>query len=375
MTNRLFLLAVALVFQQCNSNPGKSDTSAAQDANTITLTREQQSLAGIELGTPVQKTLKKVIKANGMLDVPPQSMVTIAAPMAGFVKSTKLLQGMPVKKGDVLAELYHQDYIQLQQEYLNTKSQLEFLKAEYDRQLELSSENINATKTLQRAKADYESAGISLQALKARLALINLTPDQLIENGIQQTIQLYSPINGFVTEVNVNPGKFVNPSDVLFKIIDPRHLHVELYVFEKDLPALQTGQTVNFSLVDEQNVRQASVYIIGKEISPERTVRIHCHMSKDYPELIPGLYLKAWIETSSHQARVIPEEAVVTIENKRYVFVTTDETTFTLVEINTGVIDSGNVEILDRTPVTNTAQVVIKGAYTLLSMLRNAAED
>jgi cobalt-zinc-cadmium efflux system membrane fusion protein len=295
--------------------------------------------------------------------------------MAGFVKYTKLLQGMPIKKGEVVAELYHQDYIQLQQEYLNTRSHLEFLKAEYDRQRELSSENINAAKTLQRAKADYESAEVSLQALKARLALINLSPHQLIENGIQQTIQLYSPISGYVTEVNVNPGKFVNPADVLFKIIDPGHLHVELYVFEKDLPALHTGQTVNFSLVDESEVRQATVYLIGKEISPERTVRVHCHMSKDYPGLIPGLYLKAWIVTSAHQAQVLPEAAVLTIENKHYVFVTADRATFTLVEIKAGATDSGEVEILDRTTVADSAQVVIEGAYTLLSLLKNAEED
>jgi len=375
MNNRIVILVILLAFLRCTSKTDNSDSTTDRDANTITLTSEQLKLAGIELGTPVQKTLTKAIRANGMLDVPPQSMVTIAAPMAGFVKTTRLLQGMPVKKGDVLAELYHQDYIQLQQEYLNTRSQLEFLKAEYDRQLELATENINAAKTLQRAKADYESAEISLQALKARLALINIAPDKLIENGIQQTIQLYSPINGFVTEVNINPGKFVNPSDVLFKIMDPGHLHVELYVFEKDLPSLRIGQTVNFSLVDESEIRHATVYLIGKEISPERTVRIHCHMSKDYAGLIPGLYLKARIETSSHPARVIPEEAVVTIENKQYLFVTSDKATFTLVEIKTGVTDSGEVEILDSLPVVGSEKVVIKGAYTLLSMLKNLTDD
>lgn len=376
MINRLFLPAITLLaFQGCNNNTGNTHSSETQPANTITLSSEQQKLAGIELGTPEQKILKKIIHANGILDVPPQSMATVAAPMAGFVKTTKLLQGMQVRKGELLAELYHQDYIQLQQEYLNTRSQLEYLKAEYDRQLELSTENINAGKTLQRAKADYESAQISLQALQARLALINIPAQQLIDHGIQQTIQLYSPINGFVTEVNINPGKFVNPSDLLVKIIDPQHLHVELYVFEKDLPALQVGQAVNFSLIDESTVRQATVYLIDKQISPERTVRIHCHMKKDYPGLIPGLYLKASIETSSHRATVIPEEAVLTLENKRNVFVTTNMTTFNLVEIRTGITDSGNVEILDPAPFTNSARVVVKGAYTLLSMLRNVEED
>jgi cobalt-zinc-cadmium efflux system membrane fusion protein len=375
MTSRLQLLVILLLLQGCKNDQNDSGSPQAHRANAITLTNQQQAIAGIELGEPGKKTLKKVIKANGMLDVPPQSMVTIAAPMAGFVKATKLLQGMRVKKGEVLVELYHQEYIQLQQDYLNTLSQREYLKAEYERQLELSAENINAQKTLQRAKADYQSADISLQALKARLDLINISTQQLLDKGIQNSIYLYSPISGFVTEVNVNPGKFVNPSDVLFKIIDPEHLHVELYVFEKDLPMLQTGQAVSFSLVDESKERHATVYLIGKEIGPDRTVRIHCHMEKDYPELIPGLYLKAWIETSSHAATVIPEESVLTLENKHYAFLTADNATFNLVEIKTGITDSGEVEILDQTPFTDSTRVVIKGAYTLLSMLKNMEGD
>lgn len=372
--NLIFLSTVLLAVGGCKRLQ-PADSELAADVNTITLSVERQQKAGIELGTPETRVISKIIKANGMLDVPPQSMVTIAAPMAGFVKATKLLQGMRVKKGEALVELYHQEYIQLQQDYLNTLSQREYLKAEYERQLELAAENINAQKTLQRAKADYQSADISLQALKARLDLINISTQQLLNQGIQNSIYLYSPISGFVTEVNVNPGKFVNPSDVLFKIIDPDHLHVELYVFEKDLPLLQTGQAVSFSLVDESKERHATVYLIGKEIGPDRTVRIHCHMEKDYPELIPGLYLKAWIETSSHAATVIPEESVLTIENKQYAFLTTDNTTFNLVEIKTGITDSGEVEILDQTPFTDSTRVVIKGAYTLLSMLKNMEGD
>lgn len=372
ITAILVLLVVAtLVMQCCKPGESNSDLASTGDGNSITLTESQRTIAGIELNIPVKKEIKRVIKANGMLDVPPQSQVTISAPMGGFVRSTHLLQGMRVKRGEMLVELYHQDFIQLQQDYLNTLNQYEFLKAEYERQLELSVESINAQKTLQRAKADFKTAEVTLQALKARLQLLNISTEQLVEKGIRNTIHLYAPINGFVTEVNVNPGKFVNPSDVLFKLINPEHLHVELYVFEKDLPSLRIGQKVTFSLVNESNVREATIYLIGKEISPERTVRIHCHMEKDYPELIPGLYLKAFIETSKHPATVLPEEAVLTIGNEHFVFITTDQTVFHLVEIQAGTSDTGAVEILPPTQFTDSTRVVIKGAYTLLSMLKN----
>lgn len=372
--NPLFLSTVLLVVAGCKQ-PQPADSALPAEVNTITLSADQQQKAGIELGLPETRVVSKIIKANGMLDVPPQSMVTIAAPMGGFVRKTSLLQGMRVKKGDVLAELYHQDYIQLQQDYLNTKSQLDFLKAEYERQLELANESINTQKALQRAQADYRAAEINLQALTARLDLLNISTQQLAERGIQNSVFLYAPINGYVTEVNVNPGKFVNPTDVLFKIINPEHLHVELYVFENDLPGLRVGQRVNFSLVNESAVRHATIYLIGKEISPERTVRIHCHMDKDYPELIPGLYLKAFIETASHQATVLPEEAVLTIEAKHFVFVASDATTFKLMEVQTGDSDAGFIEILQPEQFTQSQQVVIKGTYTLLSLLKNTDEE
>ncbi|MCK6617961.1 MAG: efflux RND transporter periplasmic adaptor subunit [Cyclobacteriaceae bacterium] len=372
--NPLFLSTVLLVVAGCKQ-PQPADSALPAEVNTITLSADQQQKAGIELGLPETRVVSKIIKANGMLDVPPQSMVTIAAPMGGFVRKTSLLQGMRVKKGDVLAELYHQDYIQLQQDYLNTKSQLDFLKAEYERQLELANESINTQKALQRAQADYRAAEINLQALTARLDLLNISTQQLAERGIQNSIFLYAPINGYVTEVNVNPGKFVNPTDVLFKIINPEHLHVELYVFENDLPGLRVEQRVTFSLVNESAVRHATIYLIGKEISPERTVRIHCHMDKDYPELIPGLYLKAFIETASHQATVLPEEAVLTIEAKHFVFVASDATTFKLMEVQTGDSDAGFIEILQPEQFTQSQQVVIKGTYTLLSLLKNTDEE
>ncbi|QOI98151.1 MAG: efflux RND transporter periplasmic adaptor subunit [Flammeovirgaceae bacterium] len=372
--NPIFFSTLLLAVAGCKQ-PQPAGSELPTEINTLTLSADRQQKAGIELGTPESRVMSKTIKANGMLDVPPQSMVTIAAPMAGFVKKTSLLQGMRVKKGDVLVELYHQDYIQLQQDYLNTKSQSEFLKAEYERQLELANESINTQKALQRARADYQAAEINLQALKARLDLINVSVQQLTGSGIQNSVYLYAPINGYVTEVNVNPGKFVSPSDVLFKIIDPEHLHVELYVFENDLPGLRVGQRVNFSLVNESTLRQATIYLIGKEISPERTVRIHCHMDKDYPELIPGLYLKAFIETASHQATVLPEEAVLTIGAKHFVFVAADATTFKLMEIQTGNTDTGFIEILQPGQFTPSTQVVIKGAYTLLSVLKNTDEE
>ena len=251
--------------------------SASQD-ESVSISEEQFKSLEITLGYATMRSMNGLIKANGMLDVPPQNMVTVSAPLGGFVKSTDLLQGMKVKKGQPIVVLEHPDYIQLQEDYLSGKNQLEFLELEYKRQEELSKENINAAKTVQQAKSNYFGTKAKVQGLKAKLKLININPADLEAGEIQNTISIPSPISGYVTEVNVNIGKHVNPTDVMFKIIDTEHLHAEAQVFEKDIPQLKIGQLVRIYLSNENKERLAKIYLIGKEITPERTVRVHCHL-------------------------------------------------------------------------------------------------
>ncbi len=178
-------------------------------------------------GKVEQRNVSGVIKANGMLDIPPQNLVTISAPLGGFIKSTELLQGMRVRKGQIVAILEHPDYIQLQEDYFVNKSQLDFLLIEYQRQQELAKENVNALKTLQQSRSNYFGTKAKVEGLQAKLKLINIDATELEKGKIKSTINLYSPIAGFVTQVNVNIGMYVNPTDVMFRIIDTEHLHAE----------------------------------------------------------------------------------------------------------------------------------------------------
>src|SRR5690606_16990108 len=132
----------------------------------------------------------------------------------------------------------------------------------------------------------YESLRARVEGLKARLAIINIEPEKLTDGNIRKTIHLYSPIAGYVTDVNVNLGQFVNATDELFKIVDTGHLHAELYVFEQDIPHLKVNQRVAFTLINENKTRMAHVYLIGREINAERTIRVHCHLDEEDKNLL-----------------------------------------------------------------------------------------
>lgn len=370
----ILILSVVSIFSCSKKSEPETKAQTTDTSLHVALSEEQIKKMGIEVGQPVMRSISGVIKANGMLDVPPQNLVSISAPLGGFVKRTEFLQGMRVAKGQTVVVLEHPDYIQLQEDYLMTKNQLEYLELEYKRQEELQNEKVSAAKDFQMAKSNYQSSKAKLLGLKAKLELINIHPSD-IENGeIKSTISIASPISGFISQVNVNIGMYVSPSTMMFRIVDTEHLHAEAQVFEKDIPQLKIGQKVFLRLSNETTEREATVYLIGKEITPERTVRVHCHLEKEDAALIPGLFFSARIETSQIQVSTVPSDGIVLFQNKSYVFVQTQPLQFEMVEIEKGVSEGGFTQVT-LTEALKEKQIVLKEAYHLVSILRNSEEE
>lgn len=375
---------------------GKEEAPEAEDhhdeeASTVELTDAQIKTAGIELGKIEPRQISGTIKVNGVLDVPPQQLVSISVPLGGFLKSTTLLQGSRVQKGQLIAVIENPEYIQLQQDYLEAVNQFEFAKADYERQQELAKENVNAQKTLQQAKSTYQSWVAKRNGLLAKLKLIHVNLEEVEKGNITSTGNVYSPISGYVTEVNVNIGKFVAPSDVLFEIVDTEHLHAELTVFEKDVLKLRIGQRVRFTLANESEDRLATVYLIGREINADRSVRIHCHIDKEDKELLPGMYLKANVETGGAKVPALPNEAVIDYQGRKYIFIPVEGeahehhpeekhekeegTHFGMVEIQIGNSELGFTEVILPDTLNDSIDVVVKGAYSILSKIKNSEEE
>ncbi|HEX8546986.1 MAG TPA: efflux RND transporter periplasmic adaptor subunit [Cytophagaceae bacterium] len=347
----------------------------------VELTDAQYKVAGIEIGKVEQKELGSVLSVNGVLDVPPQNLVTISAKMGGYVKKSELLQGMRVKKGQLIAVLENEQYIQLQQDYLENKSKLDYLTLEYERQKELNLENVNSKKVLQQAQAEYKTTRARVQGLEQRLAMINIYPKNLENGNISRTANLYAPIDGYVTDVHVNVGSFVNPTDVMFEIIDTRHMHVELMVFEKDISKIREKQKVRYTLPNEGGrERTATVYLIGRKIAADKTVRVHAHMDSEDPKLLPGMYVKASIETGITKVNSLPEGAIVQSEGKTFIFIYKGKRMeenitmhdFEMEEVKTGVSDNRFVEITFPEVFESNGNIVTNGAFTLLGQKKNS---
>jgi cobalt-zinc-cadmium efflux system membrane fusion protein len=389
----VFFAFAALHYTACNApkDPvenvaNKIDSTAKQESeNGVWLNKAEYKSVGVIYGKVEIKKLSSTLKVNGTIEVSPENAVSITIPYGGIVRSTSLLEGKHVNKGERLATLANPEFIQLQQDYLDHKSQLEYLKIEYERQQQLAGENINAKKTLQKAKADYQSMLVRVNGLKAKLSLINISLTSLENVSIQNTISIYSPISGSVSKININQGSHVNPNDELFRIINADKPYVALSVFEKDITKLKKGQLVRFSLVNDQKEYSAKVQLIGKEIRADRSIRVICRISdKSSAPFMPGMYIKAIVETESNEVNALPDEAIVNFQGKNFIFLTDQKNGqvsheryhFIMSEIQTGISEQGFTQVyLPQSFNSSKNSIVIKGAYSLMSKMKNSPEE
>ncbi len=371
-----YTLFIAL-FSSCGNKTVKETAVKAEAAeeNTVSLTDAQIKNAGIQTGKPAVQTISSVLKVNGKIDVPPQNMVSISFPLGGYLKSTKLLPGMHVRKGEVLAVLEDPQYIQLQQDYLVAKAKLLFLEPEYLRQKELNAEKAASDKMLQQTQSDYQSQRIMIKALKEKLSLIGLNTEKLTEDNITRSVNLYSPIDGFVSLVHVNIGKYVSPTEVLFDLVNPKDIHLNLTVFEKDINRLAVGQQVIAYTNDKPLEKHiADIILIGKDLGNLRSVEVHCHFDTYDKNLLPGMYMNAEINVGGSNVQAVPEEAVVRWQNEQYVFTAAGKNKFTLTKVQTGITEKGMTEIISPANLAG-KEVILQKAYTVLMKMKNTVED
>lgn len=349
-----------------------TDTTAAA-SEIVKLTNEQLKNANLQFGSLQQVVVHKTLKVNGHIDVPPSNIVSISIPMGGYLKNTNLIPGLLVKKGAVLATMEDPSYIQLQQDYLTAKSKLEYVEADFSRQKGLNETKATSDKVYQMAKTEFESQKYLVKSLSEKLKLIGLNPASLNETNISRTVNFTAPINGYVTKVNVNIGKYVSPTDVLFEIVDPSDLHLRLTVLENDAANLKIGNTVSFFANNNPSKKfLAHVAVITPNIGEESTTEVHCHLVNEKINLYPGTFVNAEVELNNAKVNAVPEDAVVKWQNKDYVFVKVGEANFKLIPVVTGVASNGVIEI--QTDLAN-QQIVVKNAYTLLMKLKNNGEE
>jgi cobalt-zinc-cadmium efflux system membrane fusion protein len=377
MKNIFIILIVFEILTSCGSKQTKTESVEIPMENSVELTDAQLKNSEIQTGIIKQQDISSILKVNGVIDVPPQNMVSVSVPMGGYLKSTKLLEGMHISKGEIIARMEDQQYIQLQQDFLTAKANFSSIEKEYLRQKDLNQSKASSDKVFEKAQAEYSSQKVLISSLSEKLKLININPNNLNVNNISRTINIPSPINGFVSQVKMNIGKYVTPTDVLFELVNPADIHLALTVFEKDLDKLFIGQKIIAYNNNYPNKKYGcKIILIGKDLTNERAVTVHCHFEQYDKSLIPGMYMNAEVEVATHNAFVIPNDGLVRFEGKQYVFTQNENKKYQMQEVHTQNTEKGFTQITfpDNTEMRNKI-FVTKGAYTLLMKMKNTEEE
>lgn len=372
---KLLLILLNLTIISCSKEEIKTEEIPAVSGNQVTLTDLQIKNSGIETSTLSNLDIAHKILLTGQVDVPPQGMASVSAPSGGYVKVSNFMPGNFVSKGQTLAILENPELVQLQQDYLLAKSNLQYAKQDYSRQKDLNANKASSDKVTQKAFNESQNQNIMMKGMAQKLTAVGVNPGSLNANTIRRTFEVKSPISGYISTVNVNIGQYVSPVDKMFEIVNTGDLHLALKVFEKDLNKIKTGQKV-FAFTNQNPTKkyEARVFIIGKDFSADRSVLVHCHFVDDSLALLPGTFMNAEMEADSEEGIVIPDDAIITWEEKQYVFEEIQPKTYKMFPVEIGNSENGFTQLLNVKEENTKKKFVTKGAYQLLMALKNVEE-
>ena len=321
----------------------------------------------IETGGIKPYEITKIIQCNGKVDSPPQFHYIVTAPINGMTTKVNYIPGNKVKKGAVLCVLQDRDFIDLQRRYLESKNNLEQLTIDFERKQALIKEHAVSEKDYNETKYSYFSAKTQYESLKAELALLNVSSEK-VENKIMVQLPVYAPGSGIISSINLRTGQHVEASDILYEIIDPSHMHLELELFAKDLPLVAPNQKVVFTLPGREDEFNGFVHEINPRLDESsNSVKVHVH-SDDLPQYVkPGTRIKAGIIVYADSIMGLPREAVVNKNNEYYIFLKKGNE-FMPGKVEIGKFDDHYIEINNKEAFVKEA-IVIKGTYYLTSIL------
>ena len=362
---------------------GKTEELSPIINKEVALNQAQYDASKIVLGTFSLKNLSDVINANGYTKLPPQNQADVSVFANAIVKQISIIEGQKVQKGQTVAVLESPEFAKLQESYLTSKSNLQFLKLEFKRQESLNEDEINSKKTFQKSKAEYDIELSRNQSLLRQLQLLNINPN----GSISSTVSVKAPISGYITEIFIKIGSTVEPGKSLMNIVDNSQIHLDLLVYEKDLHKVKPGQTVRFMLTNQSNDEiKGKIFNVGKAFeSDTKSVAVHADISNDDQKLIPGMYVNALIDIEANETDALPLEAIVKAEGREFIFVLEEivaekksedgnnikekEFHFLRIEVKSGTSQLGFVHVTLLQAIPKDAQIVLSGAYYIQSHL------
>jgi len=370
----LYIAFLSLIILSCGTKETTlSDDLTSNNPNEIVISRSQFENEKMILGELEKRSFERTVKTSGLIDVPPQNKASVSSFVGGFVKSSPLLVGDVVKKGQLLVTLENTEFIEIQQEYLEVSEKLTYFKTEFERQKTLFEENITSQKNYLKAESTYKSALAQYNGLHKKLLMMNLSPNSIIQGHLSSTINIYAPIKGSITKINVSNGSFISISNEILEIVNTDHIHLELSVYEKDILKIKKGQPIKFKVPEATNdLFDADVYLVGTAIEEtNRTIKVHGHLHDgEETNFITGMFIEAEIIIETNTGVAILKDATIQKNEDFYGLVLKNENenslTFEKIKLEIGQQSEEFLEVLNVDMLMN-KKVLTEGGYMILN--------
>lgn len=372
---QLYIILVSIFLVACGHSEKNNKTilSGSLNSNEIIVSQLQFTSENMLLGKLEEHLFNQTIKTSGMIDVPPQNKAIISTFMGGYITKTPLLIGDKVTKGQLLVTLENPEFVEIQQQYLEVSEQLNYLKSEFSRQKTLFSENITSQKNYLKAESAYKSNLAHYNGLRKKLEMLNINPLYVEQGNIASTINLFSPIEGYITKVNISNGGYVSSSDVIMEIVDTSHIHLELLVFEKDILNIKKGQKISFKIPEASDKTfEAQVHLVGTSIDEtRRIVKVHGHLNDESKtNFIVGMFVEANIIIHETKSLALPKDAIIKVENSTFALALREKTG------DNYYFEKAEVEVINQDEsfafLSNTSNLIdkdilVKGGFMLIN--------
>ncbi len=300
----------------------------------IEVSLERQKTFGITTETVTSGDFAEVIRTSGQILSAMGDEMTVVAKSSGVISLGRLTEGSAVGKGAVIATISSKD-LDGGDRLAKAKAVYEAAKKEYDRDLQLSKDNIVSESHLDQSKLAHEQAKAEYDALASGTSL-------------HGSVSVTSPLGGFIKKLSVGQGDYVETGTPVAVVSQNRKLKLRADVSEKYYGLLGGVKDANFSTSYSDNsysLKELNGRLLGYGKASDGDYYIPVTFEFDNKgDLIAGSYVDVFLKSSnSSKAISVPVDAVVEDQGINYVFVLHDETGFFKREVKLGQSDGRRV--------------------------------
>lgn len=367
----LLAMAVTVLFSQCS--PKEEKPTASEDiaplANAIVLGQDQIKQLGIKTMSVSMDTISTTLTLTGNLICPQSAQTLITYPTSVQIDRLWVQPGQMVKAGQIIATVSDLSLIQIQEDYWNTKAELQWAESEWNRQQKLKQENATSEKSWLESKVKWEQTQSKLNAQLERLKLVGIVPNAKME--IQSSVNIKTQNAGQLTDLNVAQGQRIQPGEAICKILNIQNLWAEIALFDNHNAQSVMGQSVTIEDAQHSTSNGKIVQVDGQVSPIDHAIHAWVEIQTPNKDWKPGQSIKAEVSSSVINAIKIPKTAVVNFENKDYLFLVQDKNTFVMTAIQKVHEEGEYIWIEGNSKATN---IISAGAYYALQAMKNQGE-